>query len=315
MTMPEIDANPSEEKLLILPLGEESKKITQVISNDTARQVIELLADAPLSASDIAERLHSPISTIVYNLENLEDVGLIKVDKIKYSEKGREVKIYAPVRKLIVVVPEKTDRKSVTDLLRKYMGVILAAVLASSLIEFFTGRMGSVPGTAKSIHYNLASTPVPDSTVPLPGTTDVPYSVINDTIRGSESYGAAAVSAPTATPVQTVMTKSIPAAVPSPVAPVSTVGAQNATPAATQTVIAPASPAQAVPWSNNATMPPYQQPAPMMDSGTVSNAAPDILTRIADTISAHPGLVFFFGCLFILLLLIIMDYRRRQKNS
>jgi predicted transcriptional regulator len=315
MTMLENDANPSEEKLLILPLGEESKKITQVISNDTARQVIELLADAPLSASDIAERLHSPISTIVYNLENLEDVGLIKVDKIKYSEKGREVKIYAPVRKLIVVVPEKTDRKSVTDLLRKYMGVILAAVLASSLIEFFTGRMGSVPGTAKSIHYNLASTPVPESEVPLPGTTDISYSVINDTIRGGESYGVAAVSAPTATPVQTVMTKSIPAAVPSPVAPVPTVGAQNATLATTQTVIAPAPPEQAVSWSNNATMPPYQQPAPMMDSGTVSNAAPDILTRIADTISAHPGLVFFFGCLFILLLLIIMDYRRRRKNS
>lgn len=310
--MPENDANPGEEKLLILPLGEESKKITQVISNDTARQVIELLADAPLSASDIAERLHSPISTIVYNLENLEGVGLIRVEKIKYSEKGREVKIYAPVRKLIVVVPEKTDRKSVTDLLRKYMGVILAAVLASSLIEFFTGRMGSIPGTAKSTHYDLASTPVPESAVPLPGTTDIPYSVINDTMRGGESYGVAAVSAPTATPVQTVITKSIPAAVPSPIAPVPTVGAQYATPAATQTVIAPP-PVQEVSWNNNATVPPHPQPAPMMDSGAVSNVAPDILTRIADTISAHPGLVFLFGCLFIVLLLIIMDYRRKRN--
>jgi predicted transcriptional regulator len=314
MTMPENDANPGEEKLLILPLGEESKKITQVISNDTARQVIELLADAPLSASDIAERLHSPISTIVYNLENLESVGLIRVEKIKYSEKGREVKIYAPVRKLIVVVPEKTDRKSVTDLLRKYMGVILAAVLASSLIEFFTGRMGSIPGIAKSVNYNLASTPVPDSAVPLPGATDMPYSAINDTMRGGESYGVTAVAAPTATPVQTVMTKSIPAAVPSPVAPTPAVGAQYAAPVATQTVAAPA-PAQAVSWNNNATMPPHPQPAPMADSGAVSNAAPDILTRIADNISAHPGLVFLFGCLFIVLLLIIMDYRRRRKNG
>ncbi len=306
--MPENDVNPGEEKLLILPLGEESKKITQVISNDTARQVIELLADAPLSASDIAERLHSPISTIVYNLENLEGVGLIRVEKIKYSEKGREVKIYAPVRKLIVVVPEKTDRKSVTDLLRKYMGVILAAVLASSLIEFFTGRMGSIPGTAKSVDYNLASTPVPDSAVPLPGVTDVPYSVINDTMRSSESYGVGAVATPTATPVQTVMTKSVPTAIPSPIAPASTVEAQYA--ATTQTVAAPA---QEVSWNTNATVPP--QPAQIMDSGAVSNAAPDVLTRIADTISAHPGLVFLFGCLFILLLLIIMDYRRRRKNS
>src|SRR3972149_11873834 len=135
--MPENDVNPADEKLLILPLGEKTKKITQVISNDTARQILELLADAPLSASDIAERLKVPLTTIVYNLENLENVGLIKVERIKYSEKGREVKIYAPVRKLIVVVPERTDKKSVADLIRKYMGVILAAVLASSFIEFF----------------------------------------------------------------------------------------------------------------------------------------------------------------------------------
>jgi len=124
--MPENEAPQGDEKLLILPLGEESKKITQVISNDTARKIIELLADAPLSASDIAERLSTPLTTIVYNLENLESVGLIRVDKIKYSEKGREVKIYAPVRKLIVVVPEKTDRKSITDILKKYVGVVLA---------------------------------------------------------------------------------------------------------------------------------------------------------------------------------------------
>ncbi len=130
--MPENDANPGEEKLLILPLGEESKKITQVISNDTARQVIELLADAPLSASDIAERLQSPISTIVYNLENLESVGLIRIEKIKYSEKGREVKIYAPVRKLIVVVPEKTDRKSVTDFLSVFSGTTTMSFLTGA---------------------------------------------------------------------------------------------------------------------------------------------------------------------------------------
>jgi predicted transcriptional regulator len=141
--MPENEAPQGNEKLLILPLGEESRKLTQVISNDTARQIIELLADAPLSASDIAEHLKSPLTTIVYNLENLESVGLIKIDKIKYSKKGREVRIYAPVRKLIVVVPEKTDRKSISDILRKYVGVMLAAVFTSSIIELVFFRADS----------------------------------------------------------------------------------------------------------------------------------------------------------------------------
>jgi len=38
----------ADEKVLILPLGEESKKVTKVLSNDSARQVLELLADTPM---------------------------------------------------------------------------------------------------------------------------------------------------------------------------------------------------------------------------------------------------------------------------
>ncbi len=287
--MPENDANPGEEKLLILPLGEESKKITQVISNDTARQIIELLADAPLSASDIAERLHVPLTTIVYNLENLESVGLIKIEKIKYSEKGREVKIYAPVRKLIVVVPEKTDRKSVTDLLRKYIGVLLAAVFASSLIEFFTRRTGNSAKMTQAINDDLTSAPVPRSAMPLSNATDVSNSVANGTSMISESYQGT-VATPAATPASTVMDKAVS---PPMVTEPTFGGALNA----------------------SATATPPSVPPSISDSGTISNAAPDTFTRIADAISSHPGIVFLIGCLFVILLLGIMDYRKRRKND
>ncbi|HIH44372.1 MAG TPA: helix-turn-helix transcriptional regulator [Candidatus Methanoperedenaceae archaeon] len=132
-----------DEKLLILPLGDDSKKITQVISNDMAREILELLADTPLSASDIAERLGAPLTTVKYNIDNLESVGLVRVDTVKWSEKGREVKLYAPVRKLIVVVPEKMERSKITELLKKYLGIIVAAVFASGIIELFTRQAQS----------------------------------------------------------------------------------------------------------------------------------------------------------------------------
>ncbi|VVB88607.1 Helix-turn-helix domain protein [uncultured archaeon] len=246
--MPQNEANPGEEKLLILPLGEESKKITQVISNDTARQIIELLADAPLSASDISERLSAPISTIVYNLENLESVGLIKVERIKYSEKGREVKIYAPVRKLIVVVPEKTDKKSVAELLKKYLGVLLAAVFASGLIEFL-GRstiVGSklVQGTGESLSSGPSA---------LPASTSIPVSVMNETARSIDE----AVSAPAVTSMPVIMNKAVPAVAPSPVAPSAT----------------------------------------------------------SDIFSSHPGIVFLLGCLFVIMILVILEYRRKRRNG
>lgn len=287
--MPENEKDPGDEKLLILPLGDESKKITQVISNDTARQIIELLADAPLSASDIAERLQAPLTTITYNLENLESVGLVKVERIKYSEKGREVKIYAPVRKLIVVVPEKTDRKSVADVLRKYMGVILAAVLASSFIEFF---MRSVSRSAKMMQ--ITSDSVDSLPVPAPVIAPTPVRIVNETMKGGEIFGGA-VPTPIATPI---------------VPPVPTVEVQSI-PAPTSTLIVPA-PAPVYAGNASATATPVAVQPSMLDSGAVSRVAPDLFTNTANMIAAHPGLVFFLGCLFIIVIFVVVEYRKRK---
>ena len=129
----------NSEKFLVLPLGDDSKKITQVITNDTARGVLELLAEHSMSASEIANKLNTPLTTIKYNLENLVEAGLVKIERIKYSEKGRQVKVYAPVRKLIVVVPEKMNNGSIVDILKKYLGVFLAAILATGLVKLLTG--------------------------------------------------------------------------------------------------------------------------------------------------------------------------------
>lgn len=127
----------SDEKVLILPLGEESKKITQTLSNDSARQVLELLADQPMSASDIAEELDIPLTTVKYNLDALIESGLIEVKETRWSVKGRKIKIYAPIQKLIVVVPNKADKKSVVNILKGYLGVLLGAIGISAIIEWW----------------------------------------------------------------------------------------------------------------------------------------------------------------------------------
>jgi DNA-binding transcriptional ArsR family regulator len=138
----EMDENTEDEKLLILPLNDKnSKKITQIISNDTARNILEAIASDPLSASLIAEKLRIPLSTVQYNLEKLNDAGLVKVERTKYSEKMKHVKIYAPQRKFVVIVPEKTNRKDVIATLKRYLTVIFFAVAGSGIIEFLTMKM------------------------------------------------------------------------------------------------------------------------------------------------------------------------------
>jgi len=251
--MPDNEIESRDEKLLILPLGEESKKITQVISNDTARRIIDLLADSSLSATDISQRLNAPLTTITYNLENLESVGLVKVEKIKYSEKGREVKIYAPVRKLIVLVPGKTDSKSVADLIRRYLGVILAASLASGLIEFFTTRNQMKETMDFAMRKETISAPMVFSNE----TSDInATSMISE---GQKSMIANQVVAPS-------------------------------------------------PALNTSS-------AALPDNIVAIKAEPDTVTGIINFIIAHPGILFMLGCLFVILLFIIMDYRRKNGTK
>jgi len=98
----EENANSEDEKLLILPLNDKNtKKLSQIISNDTARNVLEAIASQSLSASQIAKKLSIPLTTVQYNLDKLSDAGLVKVERTKYSEKMKPVRIYAPQRKLI----------------------------------------------------------------------------------------------------------------------------------------------------------------------------------------------------------------------
>ncbi len=137
-----MDENTEDKKLLILPLNDKnSKKISQIISNDTARNILEAIASEPLSASEIAEKLGIPLSTVQYNLDKLNNAGLVKVERTKYSEKMKHVKIYAPQRKFVVIVPEKTNRKDVIATLKRYLTVIFFAVAGSGIIEFLTMKM------------------------------------------------------------------------------------------------------------------------------------------------------------------------------
>lgn len=127
-----------DEKVLIVPLGAESKKISQAISNDTSRQILDLLADQPLASSQIADQLDLPITTVQYNMDRLLEAGLIKVERTRWSEKGREMKVYGPIRKLIVVVPQALEDVNIGDILKKYLVAGIAATAVAVALEWFT---------------------------------------------------------------------------------------------------------------------------------------------------------------------------------
>ncbi|TGC11160.1 ArsR/SmtB family transcription factor [Methanolobus halotolerans] len=148
--MQENEESTGSEKVLILPLNEGSKKITQVLSNDRAMKVLEFLADTPMSATDVADRMGMPLTTIKYNIDALVEADLIKVKQTKWSKKGREIKIYEPVQKIIVVAPGsmKGDKSSILSMLKKYLVMAGGAIFAATGLEALTNHLNIGPDTA-----------------------------------------------------------------------------------------------------------------------------------------------------------------------
>src|SRR5208337_2417498 len=148
-----------DDKFLIVPMGKESKAITQVISNDTAMQVMDLLAEGPMSTSIVAEKLSIPLTTAQYNIEKLMESGLVKIEKTKYSEKGREVKLYRASRRLIMIVPEKAGSQAIIDAIKKYILLVPVAAALSLAVEYFDPISSYINGQPNE--------PVPGSGEPL----------------------------------------------------------------------------------------------------------------------------------------------------
>lgn len=126
MKMPEQNPNtrvPFEKqgKLLFLPLSGGSRKLARLLSNETSLRVLDMLGKKSMSAGDLSESMGIRLNTLKYNLDALEESGLIRVQQIKWSRKGREIKVYTAVEQLIVLVPGKcADPSSVLGILKGY---------------------------------------------------------------------------------------------------------------------------------------------------------------------------------------------------
>ncbi|MCW8172198.1 ArsR/SmtB family transcription factor [Natrialba swarupiae] len=72
-----------------------TSEVLAALSSETARDIFRELNERPLTAAALADRLDMSIQSVSYHLENLSETGLIDVADTCYSEKGREMDVYA----------------------------------------------------------------------------------------------------------------------------------------------------------------------------------------------------------------------------
>ena len=124
----------ADESFVVLPMhSPQSKEIAKVMANETARQIMAKLALKTCSSSEISQELHLPLSTVEYNLNALEKVGLIKPKSYKWSKKGRKIQFFSPTKKLIIIAPEERAA-GISDVIQKNLQHLFMILIAVSAI-------------------------------------------------------------------------------------------------------------------------------------------------------------------------------------
>ena len=124
---------PSKNFLLLSMEDQQIKKISNVISNDSCRKILDYLSNKDATESELAEKLGIPISTVHYNLQQLTEAGLVSAEEFHYSKKGKEVNHYRLANKYIIIAPKKIF--GIKEKLRSILPVVLIVAGAAGIIQ------------------------------------------------------------------------------------------------------------------------------------------------------------------------------------
>jgi len=124
----------TNEKFLMVSLEEDkSKELAQIISNVTARKILDFLSENNYCESDISKKMNLPISTVHYNIQALLKNNLIEEKDFLWSEKGKKINIYGLANKLIIIAP-KGQKENFLDKIKGILPVALIGFLVSGIL-------------------------------------------------------------------------------------------------------------------------------------------------------------------------------------
>ena len=130
---PEVDASPR-----VVGLDDDdADELLSALSSTTARHILGELHEEPTNPAELAESVDTSLQNVQYHLGRLESAGAIEVIDTVYSEKGREMDLYAPAdRPLVVVAADEDETSGVSDVLSRLLGGVAVVGVASLIAQF-----------------------------------------------------------------------------------------------------------------------------------------------------------------------------------
>ncbi|MFB6194285.1 MAG: ArsR/SmtB family transcription factor [Halobaculum sp.] len=135
---PDVESDPEEARVVGVE-SDDAESVLSALSSDTARELLGELYEDPGPASDLAERTDTTIQNVQYHLGKLSEAGLIEVADTAYSAKGREMDVYVPADRALVVVPGGDDSDTLRDLLPELLAALVPLTALAALAEILLG--------------------------------------------------------------------------------------------------------------------------------------------------------------------------------
>ncbi len=139
------DAEPSGEPRVIGIDSADADAVLDALSSETTRRVYVALQEEPGPVSGVADRTDLSVQNARYHVGKLREAGLIEVVDTVYSEKGREMEVFAPADAPTIVVLGDERERDVRDALTRLLGAVALLGFVSALIQQVAAALAPEP--------------------------------------------------------------------------------------------------------------------------------------------------------------------------
>lgn len=114
--------------------GEDADQLFDALGSETSRAVLAACYEKGRTRSELADELETSVQNVGYHVDKLETAGLLEAVETRYGENGREVAVYEPSKRAVVVAagePGVVDRLA-SAVERLFAPVVLVGLIATS---------------------------------------------------------------------------------------------------------------------------------------------------------------------------------------
>ena len=144
-------ATPNERPRVIDVHSVETAEVMDALSSETRRAILDALFEEPTTPSELAAALDTSVQNAHYHLSALREAGLVESVGTRYSEKGKEMSVYAPANDPIVVVGDRSRRDRVRRSIHDLMAGLGVLALASLFVQWGAEHLLRTPDVGGAV--------------------------------------------------------------------------------------------------------------------------------------------------------------------